>query len=52
MTYVCSVVVKVLNLRMSGPSPSKEGRVAREYYASELSKNVGKVKLETCFYSK
>jgi hypothetical protein len=49
---VYSVVVKVLNLTMSDPSPSEEGRVTRQYYASELSKNVGKVKLETCFYSK
>jgi len=46
------LVVKLLNLTMSDPSPSKQERGTREYCASELSKNVGKVKFETCVYSK
>lgn len=51
-SVVVRLVGKVLNLTMSGPSSSKEERVTREYCASELSENVGKVMFETCVYSK
>jgi len=46
-SVVVRLVVKVLNLTMSG---SSQERATREYCASELSKNVGKVKFETCLF--
>lgn len=39
------LVVKLLNLTMSDPSPSKQERGTREYCASELSKNVEKLNI-------
>jgi len=51
-SVVARLVVKLLNLTMSGPSISEQERVTREYWASDLSKNVGKVKFESCVYSK
>ena len=49
-SVVVRLVVKVLNLTMSDSSSSKQERAAREYCASELSKDVGKVKFETCLF--
>jgi hypothetical protein len=42
---VARLVVKLLNLTMSGPSISEQERVTREYWASDLSKNVEKLNI-------